>query len=53
MLSRHLVGSGHEWGGLAIEITNHAPHSMEVLYLEMVPWFFRLYLHTFSVSEGM
>jgi phosphatidylinositol glycan class T len=50
MLSRHLVGSGHEWGGITTEITNHAPHTVEVLYLEMVPWFFRLFLHTLSVS---
>jgi phosphatidylinositol glycan class T len=52
LVSRHLVGSGHDWGGLATEITNSAPHPVEVLYLEMVPWFFRLYLHTLSVSEA-
>ena len=52
LVSRHLVGSGHDWGGLVTEITNSAPRSVEVLYLEMVPWFFRLYLHTLSVSEG-
>ena len=53
MLSQHVVGSGHEWGGLMVEITNHATHPVEVLYLEMVPWFFRLYLHTLSVSGGI
>lgn len=53
MLSHHVVGSGQEWGGLTVEFTNHAPHTVEVLYLEMVPWFFRLYLHTLSVSGGM
>jgi phosphatidylinositol glycan class T len=52
LVSRHLVGSGHDWGGLATEITNSAPHTVEVLYLEMVPWFFRLYLHTLSVSQA-
>ena len=53
LVSRHLVGSGHDWGGLATEITNSATHTVEVLYLEMVPWFFRLYLHTLSVSQGV
>ena len=50
VVTRHLVGSGHEWGGLTTEITSHAPHTTEVFYLEMVPWFCRLYLHTLSVS---
>ena len=52
LVSRHLVGSGHDWGGLATHITNSAPHTIEVLYLEMVPWFFRVYLHTLAVSQG-
>lgn len=53
MLSQHVVGSGHEWGAIAVEFTNHAPQVIEVLYLEMVPWFFRLYLHTLSISGGI
>lgn len=53
MLSQHVLGSGHEWGGLTVEFTNHAPHIIEVLYLEMVPWFFRLHLHTLSISGGI
>ena len=53
IISCHLLGSGHDWGGLATEITNNAPYTVEVLHLEMVPWFFRLYLHTLLISEGI
>lgn len=47
------TGSGHEWGGLHTEITNHHPSlEMRVLYLDMVPWFCRVYLHTLQINNG-
>ena len=51
-IHRHLTGSGHEWGGLTTEISNLAEEEVEVLYLDMVPWFCRVYLHTLAVSGG-
>ena len=50
---RLMKGSGHEWGGLVTEIINSDPHrALRVLYLETVPWYFRVFLHTLSVENG-
>lgn len=52
-VQRYLSGSGHEWGGLHTEITNnHASNSLKVLYLDMIPWFCRIYIHTLQVESG-
>ena len=50
---RVLLGSGHEWGGLYTEITNNHPGSeVKLLYLDMVPWFCRVFIHTLQVDNG-
>lgn len=47
------VGSGHEWGGLHTEITNHHPSlEAKLLYLDMIPWFCRVYIHTLQITNG-
>ena len=52
-IQRSLKGSGHEWGGLYTEITNHHPSSeIKLLYLDMIPWFCRVYIHTLTVENG-
>ena len=52
-VQRYLSGSGHEWGGLHTEITNsHASESLRLLYLDMIPWFFRVFVHTLRVENG-
>lgn len=50
---RSLKGSGHEWGGLYTEITNHHPTTgIHLVYLDMIPWFCRVYIHTLTVENG-
>ena len=53
-VQRSLKGSGHEWGGLYTEIINHHPRAeIDLLYLDMIPWFCRVYIHTLTVENGM
>lgn len=53
-VQRYLRGSGHEWGGLYTEITNHHPtDGIKLLYLDMIPWFCRVYMHTLAVNNGI
>lgn len=53
-VQRFLKGSGHEWGGLYTEIINHHPKAeIELLYLDMIPWFCRVYIHTLTVENGI
>ncbi len=50
---RLLKGSGHEWGGLVTEVhNNHRHSSVRVLYLDTIPWYFRVFIHTLSVQNG-
>lgn len=50
MVNRYFTGYGQEHGGLAIEIHNHNERDIEALLLDTLPWFLKLYLHTFSVE---
>lgn len=53
-VQRFLSGSGHEWGGLHTLITNsHTSNTLRILYLDMIPWYFRLYLHTLQVQNAV
>jgi hypothetical protein len=45
-VDRFLTGSGEERGGIAVRFTNPQSHDITVAYLEMIPWFMRIYLHT-------
>jgi phosphatidylinositol glycan class T len=52
-VQRFLSGSGHEWGGLHTEVTNsHSNETLRILYLDMIPWFCRVYVHTLQVEYG-
>ncbi|EDV26025.1 uncharacterized protein TRIADDRAFT_23458 [Trichoplax adhaerens] len=46
---RYATGLGDENGGIRTRIYNHDERDINILYMEVVPWFFRLYLHTFEV----
>ncbi|KAJ1557867.1 hypothetical protein HK405_014972, partial [Cladochytrium tenue] len=42
--------TGLERGGIAANIYNYGDATVTVAYLEAVPWFLRLYLHTLSIE---
>ena len=45
-----MPGAGHEWGGLEVQLHNRGGKPLRVLYLDMVPWFVRIYLHTLRIE---
>lgn len=47
---RYFTGYGQEHGGLAIEIHNNNEQDIEAIYLDTLPWYLKLYLHTFSIQ---
>ncbi|KAF9186504.1 hypothetical protein BGZ50_002436 [Haplosporangium sp. Z 11] len=47
---RYFTGYGQERGGLAIEIHNNNEQDVEAIYLDTLPWYLKLYLHTFSIQ---
>jgi len=48
--SRHLTGAGQERGGIRASIKNMGKEPITVVYLDVVPWFLRLYLHTLKIT---
>ena len=46
------TGIGHERGGIHTSITNRSPSILDhqAVLLEMVPWYFRVLLHTLEVD---
>lgn len=45
---RSFTGHGQEHGGVQAILTNPSPVEVEFVYLESLPWFMRIYLHTLS-----
>lgn len=52
---RSLMGHGQERGGVQAILTNPSPDTeVEFIYMESLPWFMRVYLHTLSAKiEGV
>ncbi|KAG0320486.1 hypothetical protein BGZ99_004483 [Dissophora globulifera] len=47
---RYFTGFGQERGGLSIEVHNSDSQDREAILLDTLPWYLKLYLHTFSVE---
>lgn len=47
---RHARGYGVASGGLSVTLTNSLPVPVYALYLDTVPWYFRLYLHSLLIE---
>lgn len=51
--NRYIVGYGQERGGIMTKIHNNHWKHLDVIYLENIPWFLPIYLHTLKiVSQG-
>ena len=48
--SRSFTGNGQERGGVRAVITNTSPDTVSLSYLESLPWFMKVYLHTLRTS---
>ncbi|KAF8939595.1 hypothetical protein BGZ58_009201 [Dissophora ornata] len=47
---RYFTGYGQERGGLVIEVRNSNLQDTEAVLLDTLPWYLKLYLHTFSIE---
>ncbi|GJN73720.1 GPI transamidase component Gpi16 [Purpureocillium lilacinum] len=45
---RSFMGHGQEHGGVQAILTNPSDEEVEFVYMESLPWFMRIYLHTLS-----
>ena len=50
--SRYQSGTGQERGGITAELKNSGSDPVTVVYLEVIPWYLRVYLHTLEVTTG-
>jgi phosphatidylinositol glycan class T len=48
---RYLSGYGKERGGIVVTFHNFDVLPVKITYLESVPWFLKIYLHTLSASS--
>lgn len=48
--TRYLTGAGQEHGGIRTSIKNVGKEPVTVVYLDVIPWFLRLYLHTLKIT---
>ena len=51
-ISRHLTGLGQERGGLRASVRNTGKEEVTIVYLDIIPWYLRLYLHTLSITSN-
>ncbi|XP_063239916.1 GPI transamidase component PIG-T isoform X3 [Bacillus rossius redtenbacheri] len=52
--NRYIVGYGQERGGIVTKIHNNHWSALNVVYLENIPWFMPIYLHTLKIySNGV
>ncbi|EJD37488.1 Gpi16 subunit, GPI transamidase component [Auricularia subglabra TFB-10046 SS5] len=51
-IKRTMTGSAQYSGGLLIQLSNAQNDTLRVAYLETLPWFVTLYLHTLDIRLG-
>jgi len=51
-VNRYLIGTGQERGGIRTNIRNAGHSPLTVVFLDVVPWYLRLYLHTLSITSA-
>jgi phosphatidylinositol glycan class T len=49
-IQRSLVGTGRVKGGLVTEIANIGKETIEIQYLDIIPWYLQIYTHTLVVT---
>lgn len=50
--SRYQSGIGQERGGITTLLKNNAITAITVVYLEVIPWYLRLYMHTLAITSS-
>jgi len=52
LVSRHVVGTGQEKGGIVTTIRNSCSSPLTAVYLDIIPWYLRVYLHTLRIETN-
>eukprot|EP00096_Caligus_rogercresseyi_P004964 TRINITY_DN1967_c0_g1_i1.p1 TRINITY_DN1967_c0_g1~~TRINITY_DN1967_c0_g1_i1.p1 ORF type:complete len:553 (+),score=131.11 TRINITY_DN1967_c0_g1_i1:122-1780(+) len=47
--TRFLTGYGQEKGGIVTQIKNGFDKELPIVFLDVIPWYLRLYIHTLSI----
>ena len=50
--SRHVTGLGQERGGVRATVRNLGREPVTIVYLDIVPWYLRLFLHTLTITNN-
>ena len=51
-IHRSVTGYGVFSGGIVSRISNNSPKAIRVLYMDVIPWYLRIYTHTLKVTAG-
>lgn len=52
--TRYLVGHGHQKGGIVTKVYNNDPKTpLNIVYMDVIPWFLRVFLHTLNIVDGV
>lgn len=49
-VERHLTGYGGQSGGLEVELINQSDRPLRIIYMDTLPWFLKVYLHTLNIK---
>ena len=49
---RYITGYGVYLGGITCRITNSLTKAQNVTYLDVIPWYLRIYMHTLSITSN-
>ena len=48
-VTRYYTGLGRERGGVRTSIRNNGKEPLTIAYLDIIPWYLRMYLHTLNI----
>jgi len=48
-INRYITGNGLEFGGISTKIHNYQNKTVSITYMDMLPWFIRIYFHTMKI----
>ena len=50
--TRYFKGHGNEKGGIVTRIFNEGQKPLNVVFLDIIPWYLRVYFHTLKIRNG-
>ncbi len=50
--ARYVTGHGQEKGGIVTKIVNNSPKPLTIVFLDVIPWYLRCYLHSLTIKNS-